>query len=219
MPIITGTLIYFFGFENYYLIFTILYLLLILLTLKRLFNKKTYIKDNLNFDVKFDPLFFFEGLWCETYSLLFFYIFLIFQNIIKWSLINSLLNLLLIVAVYFVSKFVDNRNDYNFGSLGYLTKAVLFSIILFSNDLFVVSLCILLFGLVYPIADIPYFGYFYYYIKTFGLNKIFEREVNITFGRGLLIILAFVDIKLALIIGLVSIIMFAYAYYFRTRKI
>ncbi len=215
MPIISGILIYLFGFETYYLSFMIIYLILILLFCKKK-NNKTYIRDNLNLNIKFDPLFFFDGMQIAAYNLLFFYIYLMINDIIKWGFLNSVLNLILAVTIYVVSVFVDHRNNYNFGSLGYLVKGILFSIILFSDDVFIVSISMMLFGIVYSFAEIPYFGYFYYYIKTYGLNKVFERAINVAFGYGILVSIALLNLKLALIIGLLSLVIFSYIYYFRS---
>jgi len=216
MPIISGIFIYLFGFETYYFGFMILYLILILLFWKKIDNK-THIRDNINLDIKFDPLFFLDGIQIATYNLLFFYVFLMVEDIIKWGFLNSVLNLILAATIYFVSTFADHRHNYNFGSLGYLVKGILFSIILFSNNVLIASMSMLLLGLVYAFAEIPYFGYFYYYIKTYGSNKVFERAINVAFGYGILVSIALISLKLALVIGLISLILFAYVYYFRSH--
>ncbi len=218
IPIMSGILIYSFGFKMYYFGFMIFYLTLVLLLLKKIKNDKIYVKNNLNLDVNFDPLFFFEGVQIATYNLLFFYIFLTINDIIEWGFLNSVLNLILVLAMYFISLFVDQRHNYNIGSLGYLVKGILFSIILFSKDMFVVLISTLLFGLVYSFAEIPYFGYFYNYIKSHGLDKVFERAINVAFGYGFLVSIALINLKLALVIGLIFLVLFAYIYYFRSLK-
>jgi len=195
-PVLSAFFIKVFGYHNFFFIFSIVIILIALGGVK--FFKKYCLFPDRHFrprkeKLDFSLLFSLEGLWNAFYAIAGILIFILTKDVLAFGGLTSLMAFSAVFINLLISKRIDQKHDYALGSLGYLIRANIFTLIFLAMEPKAVALAMILFGITSPLVDPSFYGFFYNLVKKYGAGIVYHRALLLSSFRtfGFLLFLFF----------------------------
>ncbi len=213
-PISVSMFIFFLGYHVVFLILSVLLVFLSLFSVKYLKRKRKVALPKRRTIRKFYPFFAMEGIWNGIYPVATVLIYLFTENIVLFGGVTSLMALFAIVTTLLISKRVDKKHDYALGALGILLRANIFTMLFLLYNTEAALFSMILFGLVGPLVDTPFYGFLYNLVKKYGPGIVYSRAILLSSFRAVtLLMFLFVGIRVMLGFATMFVALFGVIYY------
>ena len=220
-PVVAGIIINAVSYGVFFLIFSIIALSFAILAMRH-FKARGRIKVGKSKSTvkrKFALLFASEGLWFSFYIMVDILVYTLIKNLLIFGILKSLVMLFAAFTAFLISKRIDKRHDYALATIGILLKANVFTVLFLSLNSVTAAAAMLLFGLIAPLIDTPFYGFLYNMVKKYGYDVICLREFILGISRAIgLSLFFFLDFSIAMGIAVLCGILFGFMYYFISIK-